>query len=113
MKNLKGAFALHTTKHSYQAIINKKKFFLANPEYATVIALILICSYFNFSQNHNTVFRSILYIYSYFSVIVETRKNADINTDTTKILNQLLADDAWLEQVLRWIDRHARSIVCL
>ena len=33
------------------------------------------------------------------SVIVETRKANDPAFDTTKILNQLLADDAWLEQV--------------
>jgi hypothetical protein len=37
-------------------------------------------------------------LYMDCNVIVETRKNADVNTDTTKILNQLLADDAWLEQ---------------
>ena len=40
-----------------------------------------------------------------FSLVVEERKNADINNDTTKILNQLLADDVWLEQVCKKLDR--------
>jgi len=37
-------------------------------------------------------------LYMDCSVIVETRKANDPAFDTTKILNQLLADDAWLEQ---------------
>jgi hypothetical protein len=36
----------------------------------------------------------------FFSDIVDKRKCETPGIDTTQILNQLLADDAWLEQVL-------------
>ena len=40
-----------------------------------------------------------------FSDIVKSRKDGTPGIDTTNILNELLADDAWLEQVilLHWL----------
>ena len=40
-----------------------------------------------------------------FSDIVKSRKDGTPGIDTTNILNELLADDAWLEQVilLNWL----------
>ena len=35
-----------------------------------------------------------------FSDIVKSRKDGTPGIDTTNILNELLADDAWLEQVI-------------
>ena len=46
-----------------------------------------------------------------FSDIVKSRKDGTPGIDTTNILNELLADDAWLEQVilLHWLFSGAYS----
>lgn len=33
--------------------------------------------------------------------VVEAKRNGDLNADTTKILNEMLANEKWLEQVRR------------
>ena len=50
------------------------------------------------SEKGNEKHKKMSYI-SLFSAIVDGRKNSTPGIDTTNILNELLADDVWLEQV--------------